>query len=142
MADSSDADVRHAQAEFERQYHITRLTLDGLPNAQNHHLSCLFDLIESELQYHQKSVQILEEFHKKIGLSKPIPHASLPRLRTAIVKFDYEALDSNELSVLAKETVNIISDGDDSDWVTVEKQLTKQQGRVPRAYLQIDALLS
>ncbi|CAF4323773.1 unnamed protein product, partial [Rotaria magnacalcarata] len=70
--------------------------------------------------------------------SKSIPHASSPRLRTAIIKFDYEALDSNELSVLAKETVNIISDGDDSDWVTVEKQLSKQHGRVPRAYLQID----
>lgn len=31
---SSDADVRHAQAEFERQYHITRLMLDGLNNSQ------------------------------------------------------------------------------------------------------------
>ncbi|CAF4086818.1 unnamed protein product, partial [Rotaria sp. Silwood2] len=147
MADSLDADVRHAQTEFERQYHITRLILDGLQNAQNHHVSCLFDLIESELQYHQKSVQILEDLHKKMGLSKPIPNASSSlssssRLRTAIVKFDYDASDTNELSVLAKETVNIILDVDESDWITVEKQISKERGRVPRAYLQIDSLSS
>ncbi|CAF0740281.1 unnamed protein product [Adineta steineri] len=139
MVDSSDADVRQAQAEFDRQYHITQLALDGLRNSQNHHLSCLYDLIESELQYHQKSVQILEDLHKKMGLSKPVPNTTLPRLRTAIVKFDYDASDSNELSVLAKEIVNVISDGDEPDWVAIEKTTTKQRGRIPRSYLQMDS---
>jgi hypothetical protein len=37
------------------------------------------------------------------SLSKSIPNASSPRLRTGIVKFDYDASDPNELSVLAKE---------------------------------------
>ncbi|CAF3493126.1 unnamed protein product [Rotaria sp. Silwood1] len=146
MADSLDADVRHAQTEFERQYHITRLILDGLQNSQNHHLSCLFDLVESELQYHQKSVQILEDLHKKIGLSKTISNtsssSSSSRLRTAIVKFDYNASDTNELSIVAKETVNIILDVSESDWITVEKQISKERGRVPRAYLQIDSFSS
>ncbi|UJR14766.1 hypothetical protein I4U23_001756 [Adineta vaga] len=141
MADSSDVEVRNAQAEFDRQYHITHLMLGGLQNSQNHHLSCLYDLIECEVQYHRKSLQILEELHKKLGLSRPVSNVSTsssPRLRTATVRFDYDASESNELSVLAKEIVSIISDGDDSEWITVEKPATKQRGRIPRNYLQID----
>ncbi|CAF1650422.1 unnamed protein product [Adineta ricciae] len=140
LADSSDVEVRNAQAEFDRQYHITHLMLGGLQNSQNHHLGCLYDLIESEVQYHRKSLQILEELHKKLGLAKSVSSApSSPRTRTGTVRFDYDASDSNELSVLAKETVNIISDGDNAEWIIVEKSTTKQRGRIPRNYVQFDA---
>jgi len=37
-------------------------------------------------------------------LAKPTPNpVTSPRLRTGIIKFDYDASDTNELSVLAKE---------------------------------------
>ncbi|CAF3737589.1 unnamed protein product [Rotaria socialis] len=162
MADSSDTELRHAQAEFDRQLELTRLMLDGLNNSHTHHLRCLNDLVESEVQYHRQSVQILEDLRKQLGLSKSSLNStaaataaaaaasSTPRtiqaLRTATVKFDYDASDHHELSVLAKETVNIILDDNekhshDSDWITVERPQTKERGRVPRAYLHIDTLL-
>ncbi|CAF0922301.1 unnamed protein product [Adineta ricciae] len=161
MADSSDTELRHAQTEFDRQLEITRLLLDGLNNSHNHHLRCLHDLIESELQYHRQTVQILEDLRKQLGVSKstsnsssvataaaaaavPPPRAT-PPLHTATVKFDYDASDSAELSVLAKETVNIILDdneklSEDAEWITVERPTTKERGRVPRGYLRIDSL--
>lgn len=153
MADSSDTELRHAQAEFDRQLEITRLLLDGLNNSHNHHLRCLNDFVESELQYHQQSLQILEDLRKQLGLAKATSNSNtslsnarsvVPPLpapitfRTAIVKFDYDASDTNELSVLAKETVNVISDDADSDWIIVEKVDSKERGRVPRAYLRVD----
>jgi endophilin-B len=156
MADSSDTELRHTQAEFDRQLEITRLMLDGLNNSHNHHLRCLNDFVESELQYHQQSLQILEDLRKQLGLSKSTTSNSSasssstttrsnPSPRTAIVKFDYDASDTNELSILAKETVNIILDdndklSNDSDWITIEKPSTKERGRVPRAYLRLDSL--
>ncbi|CAF4531758.1 unnamed protein product, partial [Rotaria socialis] len=70
MADSSDTELRHAQAEFDRQLELTRLMLDGLNNSHTHHLRCLNDLVESEVQYHRQSVQILEDLRKQLGLSK------------------------------------------------------------------------
>ncbi len=98
--------------------------------------------------------------NRLFSLSKPTSNATLPRTRTGTVKFDYDASDPNGFSVLAKEvresnriqlkislsifqTVNIVSDGgggDDSDWITIEKLSTKQRGRIPRAYIQIDSL--
>ncbi|CAF1155819.1 unnamed protein product [Rotaria sp. Silwood1] len=156
MADSSDIELRHAQAEFDRQLELTRLMLDGLNNSHNHHLRCLNDLVESELQHHRQSVQILEDLRKQLGITKSTVNLSTapstPRTiqtpRTATVKFDYDASDPNELSVLAKETVNIILDNNneklsnDSDWITIERPHTKERGRVPRAYLHIDTIFS
>ncbi|CAF3672859.1 unnamed protein product [Rotaria sordida] len=155
MADSSDIELRHTQAEFDRQLEITRLMLDGLNNSHNHHLRCLNDLVESELQYHRQSVQILEDLRKQLGLTKstmnssiaPSTSRTMQTPRTATVKFDYDASDPNELSVLAKETVNIILDNNeklsnDADWITIERPHTKERGRIPRAYLHIDNLSS
>lgn len=159
MADSSDTELRHAQAEFSRQLEITRLMLDGLNNSHNHHLRCLNDLVEAELQYHRQSVQILEDLRKQLGLAKLTPAAaaacatttahaptthSTPPGRTAVVKFDYDASDPNELSVLAKETVNVLDENDtiESDWITIEKPHSKERGRIPRAYLRLDSFHS
>ncbi|CAF1029196.1 unnamed protein product [Adineta steineri] len=155
MADSSDTELRQAQTEFDRQLEITRLMLDGLNNSHGHHLRCLNDLVESELQYHRQSVQVLEDLRKQLGLSKSTSNSSTipstPRTvatpRTATVKFDYDASDINELSVLAKETVNIVLDdneklSDDAEWITIEKPYSKERGRVPRGYLRIDSLSS
>ena len=88
-------------------------------------------------------------------------------MRTATVKFDYDASEPNELTVLAKEvnrvemkhalllslsfqTVNIILEDDaddklsvlDSDWITIEKPHSRERGRVPRAYLRMDSFPS
>ncbi|CAF1035251.1 unnamed protein product, partial [Didymodactylos carnosus] len=145
----NDAEIRNSQTEFDRQYEITRLMLDGVTNSHNHHLRCLNDLVESELQYHKQSVQVLEDLRKQLGLTtKPSTNSltSLPKKqsiqqqRVATVKFDYDATDSNEISVLAKETVNIVNDdSNDSEWITVEKD-GKQRGKVPKAYLKMDSL--
>ena len=88
---------------------------------------------------------------------------------TATVKFDYDASEPNELTILAREvserrdepkhvfarrvsfqTVNIVREDDaddtlalhDSDWITIEKPHSKERGRVPRAYLRMDSFPS
>lgn len=78
------------------------------------------------------------------------------------MKFDYDASDPNELSVLAKEVgidrlkrkgkkrafsfiqiVNIVDENEtEGDWITIEKPHSKERGRIPRAYLRLDAVHS
>ena len=36
-------------------------------SSQHHHLRCLNDLVESELQYHRQSVQVLEDLRRQLG---------------------------------------------------------------------------
>ena len=46
---------------------------------------------------------ILRSFFSTMDSFSLSKSTTTPRLRTAIVKFDYESSDSNEFSVLAKE---------------------------------------
>ncbi|CAF0851422.1 unnamed protein product, partial [Didymodactylos carnosus] len=113
----NDAEIRNSQTEFDRQYEITRLMLDGITNSHNHHLRCLNDFVDSELQYHKQSVQVLEDLRKQLGLTTKSNTNSLTTLpkkqpipqRVATVKFDYDATDLNEITIKAYKTIPMSS---------------------------------
>ncbi|XP_078327003.1 endophilin-B1-like isoform X2 [Crassostrea virginica] len=63
----AEADLRVAQAEFDRQAEITKLLLEGVSSAHAHHLRCLNDFIEAQLTYYAQCQQYISDLQRQLG---------------------------------------------------------------------------
>ncbi|XP_071947260.1 endophilin-B1-like isoform X3 [Antedon mediterranea] len=159
---TAEADLRLAQNEFDRQYEITKLLLEGVGSAHSNHLRCLQDFIEAQQNFFTQSQAALADLQKQLGSLpgsgsiRPPPHnvdVSVPSApsyitgngqmpvgnsmtRNAKVLYDYDAADSSELSLLADELITVWSaPGLDSDWMIGQRG--SQSGKVPVTYLEL-----
>jgi len=153
----AEGEFRVSQADFDRQYEITKLLLEGISSTHNNQLRNLSSFVEALSMYHTQCQQYLSELQKDLqGLTRsgapsapplrpdpPISSApvkasdqQLPAPRKARALYDYDAADSTELSLLADEIVSVYSvDGMDSDWMMAERG--SQKGKVPLTYLEL-----
>ena len=94
-----------------------------LINFKNHHLQCLTDFVDAQLNYYNSCSKILQDLSKQIGgsglannsnnigrIAPPLNNlnnAGLPpnftSMKKAKVLFDYEATDPSEISVSANQ---------------------------------------
>ncbi|XP_033104323.1 endophilin-B1-like isoform X2 [Anneissia japonica] len=162
MVYNAEADLRLAQNEFDRQYEITKLLLEGVGSAHSNHLRCLQDFIEAQQNFFSQSQAALADLQKQLGnlpgsgpIRPPPPNldGSVPSAkpyitgngqmpvgnsmtRNAKVLYDYDAADSSELSLLADELITVWSaPGLDSDWMIGQRG--SQTGKVPVTYLEL-----
>ncbi|XP_029649802.1 endophilin-B1 isoform X10 [Octopus sinensis] len=63
----AEADLRVAQSEFDRQVEITKLLLEGISSTHAHHLRCINDFIESEMNYYAQCHQYMLDLRKQLG---------------------------------------------------------------------------
>ncbi|CAH3021499.1 unnamed protein product [Porites evermanni] len=155
----AEADLRVCQAEFDRQYEVTKLLLDGISTAHANHHRALMNFVEAQAQYYAQCHSYMTELQKQLAsppgdATIPLapPSASLPidssrsldpntvprpaLTRKAKVLYDYDAADKNELSLLADEVITVYSaPGLDSDWMIGERG--SQRGKVPLTYLEL-----
>jgi len=72
---------------------------------------------------------VLEDVDKKSG------NVALTNSKKAKVLFDYDAVDSNEISVWANQIINVELIPNENDWVLAEAG--GDHGKIPKAYIQI-----
>lgn len=156
---NAERDLRIAQSEFDRQAEITKLLLEGVSSAHVNQLRCLNDFVESQITFYSQCHQCMLDLQKDLSNSSSGSGAasSYPKLFTtpatpqnsmgdisgavsnakrARVLYDYDASNSNELSLLADEVITVCnSPGLDSDWLIGERG--SQKGKVPVAYLEL-----
>ncbi|XP_068695154.1 endophilin-B1-like isoform X2 [Montipora foliosa] len=157
--DKAEADLRASQAEFDRQYEVTKLLLDGISTAHANHHRALMNFVEAQAQYYAQCHAYMQDLQKQLasppgdaGLSMAPPSAppssdtssrfdlnTVPRpslTKKAKVLYDYDAVEKNELSLLADEVITVYSaPGLDSDWMIGERG--SQRGKVPLTYLEL-----
>ncbi|KAJ8300195.1 hypothetical protein KUTeg_021714 [Tegillarca granosa] len=63
----AEADLRVAQAEFDRQAEITKLLLEGISSTHAHHLRCLNDFIEAQMTYYSQCQQYMADLQRQLG---------------------------------------------------------------------------
>lgn len=63
----AEEDVRQAQTEFDRQCELTRLLMDELTVTYNHHLQCLTDFVDAQLNYYNSCTKTLQDLSRQIG---------------------------------------------------------------------------
>ncbi|KAL5012306.1 hypothetical protein ScPMuIL_010857 [Solemya velum] len=157
----AEADLRVAQAEFDRQAEITKLLLEGVSSTHAHHLRCLNDFIEAQMSYYAQCQQYMADLQKQLGSfsanslgggssinsSPPLQPSAPPAIQVtaatpniekkqARVLYDYDAADSSELSLLADELIIVYRvPGMDPDWLQAERGV--QKGKVPFTYLEV-----
>jgi len=68
--EGAEAEVRVAQAEFDRQVEVTRLLLEGISSTHAHHLHCLQDFIEAQATYYAQCHQYMTDLQKQLGSEK------------------------------------------------------------------------
>nr|XP_045623104.1 endophilin-B1-like isoform X3 [Procambarus clarkii] len=76
----AEADLRKAQADFDRQAEITKLLLEGVRSSQAAHLRHLNELVEAQAQYYEQSHKVMVELQKDL--------ASVPFNPSAVGAFD------------------------------------------------------
>ncbi|XP_058944611.2 endophilin-B1-like isoform X2 [Pocillopora verrucosa] len=155
----AEADLRVCQGEFDRQYEVTKLLLDGISTAHANHHRALMNFVEAQAQYYAQCHAYMTELQKQLAsppgdaaLSFVPPSApsfsdtsggldlnTVPRpslTQKAKVLYDYDAADKNELSLLADEVITVYSaPGLDPDWMIGERG--SQKGKVPLTYLEL-----
>lgn len=155
----AEADLRVCQGEFDRQYEVTKLLLDGISTAHANHHRALMNFVEAQAQYYAQCHAYMTELQKQLAsppgdaaLSFVPPSApsfsdtsggldlnTVPRpslTQKAKVLYDYDAADKNELSLLADEVITVYSaPGLDPDWRIGERG--SQKGKVPLTYLEL-----
>ena len=62
--DTVDTDLRIAQQEFDRQLEVIKLLLQGISSIHAHHLRCLQDFIESQMNFYAKCHEIMTNLQK------------------------------------------------------------------------------
>ncbi|OZC10891.1 BAR domain protein [Onchocerca flexuosa] len=68
---SAEADLRVAQAEFDKQTEITKLLLEGIQTAHNNHLKCLRDFVECQMSFYALAHQHMADLQRELsGLRK------------------------------------------------------------------------
>ncbi|VDN02781.1 unnamed protein product [Thelazia callipaeda] len=63
----AEADLRVAQAEFDKQAEITKLLLEGIKAAHTYHLKCLYDFIESQRSFYGFAYEQMADLQKEIS---------------------------------------------------------------------------
>lgn len=165
----AEEELRRAQTEFDRQCELTKLLMDELSVSYSHHLQCLTEFVDAQLNYYNSCTLILKDLSQEIGgvglqnkssrNSSSGPGAGTaanPSMFSAIfgsdaidseekpilvdakkakVLFDYDAVDSTEISVWANQVINVQLIPNNNDWVIAEAG--SDHGRIPKAYIQI-----
>ncbi|XP_045623103.1 endophilin-B1 isoform X3 [Procambarus clarkii] len=83
---SAEADLRKAQADFDRQAEITKLLLEGVRSSQAAHLRHLNELVEAQAQYYEQSHKVMVELQKdlaSLSLSTEDAAGPLPTAKVA-----------------------------------------------------------
>ncbi|XP_006818767.1 endophilin-B1-like [Saccoglossus kowalevskii] len=153
--EKSEEELRVAQSEFDKQYEITKLLLEGVSNAHANHLRCLQDFVEVQHAYFVQCTGLIADLQKQLtslpgagNHSNSVNISSAPSAppkfhdraptgtRRARVLYDYDAADLSELSLLADEIITVYSlPGMDSDWMMGERG--NQKGKVPVTFLEL-----
>ncbi|KAL8612195.1 hypothetical protein ACOMHN_018484 [Nucella lapillus] len=63
----AEADLRSAQAEFDRQSEITKILLEGINSTHAHHLRCLNDFIEAQVKFYAQCQQYMTDLQRQLG---------------------------------------------------------------------------
>ncbi|XP_066949931.1 endophilin-B1 isoform X5 [Macrobrachium rosenbergii] len=63
----AEADLRKAQADYDRQAEITKLLLEGVRSSQAAHLRHLNELVEAQVQFYEQSYKIMTELQKEMA---------------------------------------------------------------------------
>ncbi|XP_071821002.1 endophilin-B1-like isoform X4 [Apostichopus japonicus] len=153
---NAEAELRVAQTDFDRQYEITKLLLEGITTAHSSHLERLKEFIEAQQSYYSQCNQLCSDLQRQMGnfpgsLGGILPpNSSTPSAgsmpskesqpqgdrKKAKALYDYDASDPSELSLLADEVIQVYSPpGIDSDWMMGVRGT--QEGKVPFAYLEM-----
>ncbi|VDK82554.1 unnamed protein product [Onchocerca ochengi] len=64
---SAEADLRVAQAEFDKQTEITKLLLEGIQTAHNNHLKCLRDFVECQMSFYALAHQHMADLQRELS---------------------------------------------------------------------------
>ncbi|KAK6622746.1 hypothetical protein RUM43_008589 [Polyplax serrata] len=155
LLEQAERELRVAQSEFDRQAEITKLLLEGVHSSHTSHLRCLHEFVESQVQYYAKCHQIMQDLQNDLASLSLVttgasPYQTIPLMtgngksmdpsdyppRKALVRYDYSAKDSTELSVLADEVIIV------RDVPTIEPDFLlgergSQSGKVPKSVLEL-----
>lgn len=162
---SAEAELRKAQADFDRQTEITKLLLEGVRSSQAAHLQHLNELVEAQAQYYEQCHKVMQDLQKDMAslaqkpekaaggpTAAPDPAAAAPVLsaapdteaqeaagkgpwRRAKVVCDYDATNREEMSLMMNEVVQYTELQGQTTDFVTAKRGT-QTGRVPRAYIE------
>jgi endophilin-B len=64
---NAEADLRVAQAEFDKQVEITKLLLEGIQTAHNNQLKCLRDFVESQMSFYAQAHQQMADLQRELS---------------------------------------------------------------------------
>ncbi|MPC16261.1 Endophilin-B1 [Portunus trituberculatus] len=64
---SAEAELRKAQADFDRQTEITKLLLEGVRSSQAAHLRHLNELVEAQAQYYEQCQKVMTDLQKEMA---------------------------------------------------------------------------
>lgn len=64
---SAEADLRVAQAEFDKQVEITKLLLEGIQTAHNNQLKCLRDFVDLQRSYFAQVHQMMADLQRELS---------------------------------------------------------------------------
>ncbi|XP_065829114.1 endophilin-B1-like [Oscarella lobularis] len=149
---AAEADLRLAQSEFDRQFEVTKLLLEKIPNSHASNARHLQNLIEAERVFYEKCLRCVTDVSNAIEVGHSVDggRASAPVSvpyaeetssaegedppKSATVLYDFDASDESEMSVLANEIV-LVSETDEK-WAWAEKG--EEKGKVPIHYLKFD----
>ncbi|KAK0175654.1 hypothetical protein PV327_009387 [Microctonus hyperodae] len=110
---SAERELRVAQSEFDRQAEITKLLLEGISSSQAGHLRCLHEFVEAQTRHYAQCHATMQELERELaGLTDGTYHSANQEnsveqtangLERARVVCDYDAKDSNELTLMQDE---------------------------------------
>ncbi|XP_064650381.1 endophilin-B1-like isoform X8 [Lineus longissimus] len=67
--DQAEKDLHACQVEFDRQAEVTKLLLEGISGAHAHHLKCLNEFIDAQMNYYAQCQQYMADLQKQLGRS-------------------------------------------------------------------------
>ncbi|KAK8402930.1 hypothetical protein O3P69_000892 [Scylla paramamosain] len=70
---SAEAELRKAQADFDRQTEITKLLLEGVRSSQAAHLRHLNELVEAQAQYYEQCHKVMTDVQKEMASFTVVP---------------------------------------------------------------------
>jgi len=154
---TAEMELRQAESEYDRQYNMTQVLLDGVSTSHNNHLDSLRSFVDSLGQYHTQCLQYVTELQAELGgppfaaggavgsrPSAPPPavngahggEATAVARKKARVLADYDGSDASELSLLANEVISVYESAElNEGWIMAERGT--QKGKVPVIYLEL-----
>ncbi|VDN53942.1 unnamed protein product [Dracunculus medinensis] len=64
---NAEADLRVAQAAFDKQAEITKLLLEGIQTAHNNHLKCIRDFVEAQVSFYAQAHQHMADLQRELS---------------------------------------------------------------------------